>query len=64
MILILWLILAAVTWIAMMVFTDFVLWDDHPVAILIGMVIAAFLCALLWPFVWLAGIGSAVGGNR
>jgi amino acid transporter len=57
---IIWLILAAVTWFALMGFTNFVLWDDDPVAILIGMIIAAAICILFWPFVWLAGIGSAI----
>jgi len=60
MIVIIWLIAALATWLAMLGFTDFVLWDDDPVTIIIGMIVAAFLCVFFWPFVLLAAIGTVV----
>jgi hypothetical protein len=50
-----WLILAALTWLVMLGFTNFVVWGDPPEAILIGVIVAAALCALFWPFAWLVG---------
>jgi hypothetical protein len=63
MFLAIWFLAAMVTWIAMLTFTDFVLWDDAPEAIIIGLAISATLCALLWPFVLLATAGSLIAGG-
>lgn len=53
-----WTVSAAVTWAAMLTFTPFVLWDDDGVAIIIGLIVSATLCAFFWPFVLLAAIGT------
>lgn len=59
-----WGICALVTWLVMITLSDFILWDDDPVAITIGLVISFAMCAMMWPFVVLAGVGSLISALK
>lgn len=55
-----WLIAGIVTWLGVLGFSDFALWNDHWVAVVIGMIVSAAFCVFFWPAVALgavAGIG-------